>query len=121
MGRIGFPDAAAGACCKPRADCCISLDLVRCDGERPGSANVTDQVESTTRNTQQAARQPERGDRSSLMEKHVAARARRDAAALGSDEYREAAEEVGRIEVAIAKLEEPPPPAPAANAATKQA
>ncbi len=57
------------------------------------------------------------------MEKHVAARARRDAAPLGSVEYQEAAEEVGRIEVAIAKLEEPPqepPPAPSANAATKQ-
>ena len=54
------------------------------------------------------------------MEKHVAARARRDAAALGSDEYQQAAEEVGQIEVAIAKLEEPPP-APAANPATKQA
>jgi hypothetical protein len=65
------------------------------------------QVESTTRNSQPAAKSSERGDRSSLMEKHVAARARRDAAALGSDEYREAAEEVGRIEVAIAKLEEP--------------
>ena len=85
-----------------------------------GSANVTNQVDRTTRNTQQAAKQPQRGDRSSLMKKHVAARARRDAAALGSDEYREAAEEVGRIEVAIAKLEEPPP-SPAANPATKQA
>jgi transcription elongation GreA/GreB family factor len=73
---------------------------------------VTDQVESTTRNTIQTAKGSERGDRSSLMEKHVAARARRDAAALGSDEYREAAEEVGRIEVAIAKLEEPPPTMP---------
>ena len=47
-------------------------------------------------------------DRSALMQKHVAARARRDAAGLGSDEYRAAAEEVARIEVAIAKLEEPP-------------
>jgi len=47
-------------------------------------------------------------DRTKLMEQHVQARARRDAAALGSDEYRDAAEEVARIEVAIAKLEEPP-------------
>ena len=47
-------------------------------------------------------------DRSKLMEQHVQARARRDAAALGSDEFRDAAEEVARIEVAIAKLEEPP-------------
>lgn len=52
------------------------------------------------------------------MEKHVSARARRDAAALGSTEYQEAAEEVGRIEVAIAKLEEPPA-APPANPAPK--
>ena len=47
-------------------------------------------------------------DRSKLMEQHATARARRDAAALGSDEFREAAEEIARIEVAIAKLEEPP-------------
>ena len=47
-------------------------------------------------------------DRSALMAKHAAARARRDAAALDSDEFRAAAEEVARIEVAIAKLEEPP-------------
>jgi hypothetical protein len=53
------------------------------------------------------------------MEKHVAARARRDAAELGSDEYREAAEEVGRIEVAIAKLEEPPTALPV-SAPSKQ-
>jgi hypothetical protein len=46
-------------------------------------------------------------DRSKLMEQHVQARARRDEAALGSDEYRAAAEEIARIEVAIAKLEEP--------------
>jgi hypothetical protein len=66
-------------------------------------------VESTTRNEQKAADQSQRSGRSSLMEQHVAARARRDAAALGSDEYQAAAEEVGRIEVAIARLEEPPP------------
>lgn len=47
-------------------------------------------------------------DRSALMAKHVAARARRDAASLASDEYCAAAEEVARIEVAIAQLEEPP-------------
>jgi hypothetical protein len=48
-------------------------------------------------------------DRSALMEKHAAAKARRDAAPLGSDEFRAAAEEVARIEIAIAALEEPPP------------
>lgn len=46
-------------------------------------------------------------DRAALMARHQAARARRDAAPLGSDEFRDAAEEIGRIEVAIAKLEEP--------------
>ena len=46
-------------------------------------------------------------DRSKLMEQHAQARARREAAALGSDEFRDAAEEIARIEVAIAKLEEP--------------
>jgi hypothetical protein len=57
-------------------------------------------------------------DRSVLMEQHVAARARRDAAPLGSDDYRAAAEEIARIEVAIAAIEEPPPSetAPAASA-----
>jgi hypothetical protein len=43
------------------------------------------------------------------MEQHAAAKKRREAARLGSDEFRAAAEEVARIEVAIAALEEPPP------------
>jgi transcription elongation GreA/GreB family factor len=51
------------------------------------------------------------------MEKHLAARARRDAADLGSDEYRAAAQEIARIEVAIARLEEPPVRVPGAQAA----
>ena len=55
-----------------------------------------------------AKRERERPDRTKLMEQHVQARARRDAAALGSDDFRAAAEEIARIEVAIAKLEEPP-------------
>jgi len=46
--------------------------------------------------------------REQLMDEHRAARARRDGAALGSDEYRAAAEEVARIEIAISELEEPP-------------
>jgi hypothetical protein len=46
------------------------------------------------------------------MERHVVARAKRDAAPLGSDEYRAAAEEIARIEVAVAQLEEPPPAKP---------
>ena len=52
-------------------------------------------------------------DRSGLMEQHAAARARREAAPLGSDEFTAAAEEVARIEIAIAELEEPPPSTPA--------
>jgi hypothetical protein len=42
------------------------------------------------------------------MERHRAARERRDGAALDSEEYRAAAEEVARIEVEIARAEEPP-------------
>jgi transcription elongation GreA/GreB family factor len=45
------------------------------------------------------------------MTLHAAARQRREAAALGSDEYRAAAEEVARIEIQIALIEEPPPAA----------
>ena len=45
------------------------------------------------------------------MALHVAARKRREAASLGSDEYRAAAEEVARIEVQIARVEEPQAPA----------
>jgi hypothetical protein len=41
------------------------------------------------------------------MELHAAARRRRDASALGSDDYRAAAEEVARIEIKIARIEEP--------------
>jgi hypothetical protein len=58
--------------------------------------------------------QPTRGQgtRGPLMEQHAAARRRREAAPLGSDDFRAAAEEVARIEVAIAMLEEPPPVSP---------
>jgi hypothetical protein len=45
------------------------------------------------------------------MELHAAARRRRDASALGSDDYHAAAEEVARIEVEIARIEEPAPKA----------
>ena len=55
------------------------------------------------------ASSPDGATRASLMERHAAARLRRDGAALGSDEFRDAAEEVARIEIAIAALEEPPP------------
>ena len=46
--------------------------------------------------------------RAELMEKHRAACRRRDDAALGSAEFGAAAEEVARIEIEIARLEEPP-------------
>jgi hypothetical protein len=52
--------------------------------------------------------------RSELMRRHAAACAARDASELGSEEFRAAAEEVARIEIEIALLEEPPmenPPA----------
>lgn len=43
--------------------------------------------------------------RRELLELHRAARARRDAAPLGSQEYREAVLEVGEIEVEISAVE----------------
>jgi hypothetical protein len=46
-------------------------------------------------------------ERDDLLVKHRAARARREAAALGSDDYRAAAEEIATIEVQINRLEEP--------------
>lgn len=48
-------------------------------------------------------------DRTDLMRQHVVARARREAADLGTDAYRKASEDVARIEIAIAALEEPAP------------
>lgn len=51
--------------------------------------------------------------RSELMELHAAARRRRDSSELGSDGFRSAAEEVARIEIEIARLEEPPMEKPA--------
>ncbi len=47
-------------------------------------------------------------DRAYLMIRHVEARRRRDAAALGSDEYRDASIEIASIEIDIAAMEEPP-------------
>lgn len=45
--------------------------------------------------------------RPELLELHMAARRRRAAAPLGSDDYRAAAEEVATIEVRIAEIEQP--------------
>jgi hypothetical protein len=50
-----------------------------------------------------------RATRESLTTEHAAAVARRRAAKLESKEFVRASEEVARIEVAIARLEEPPP------------
>lgn len=51
-------------------------------------------------------RQPETRD--SLMVEHREAIKRRAAAPLGSHEYEQAAEAVARVEVEIARIEEPP-------------
>ena len=45
--------------------------------------------------------------RPALIELHVAARRRRAAAALGSDAYRAACQEISDIEVRIAEIEQP--------------
>lgn len=52
---------------------------------------------------------PAADTREALMQRHAAARQRRDDAVLGSDEFRQAAEDVARIEIAIAALVEPKP------------
>ena len=46
--------------------------------------------------------------RPELIELHMAARRRRAAAPLGSEEYRVACEELADIEVRIAEIEQPP-------------
>jgi hypothetical protein len=43
--------------------------------------------------------------RESLLQEHVAARHRRDAAPLGGPEYRKGLEDLARIEVEIARIE----------------
>jgi hypothetical protein len=57
--------------------------------------------------------------RTRLMEQHVEARRKRDAAALDSEGFRLASEEIARIEIAIAAAEEPAAEAQAAAEATK--
>lgn len=54
-----------------------------------------------------------RSPRPELMAQHAEARRRRDTAVLDSPEYRDACEEIARIEVAIALAEEPPATSPA--------
>ena len=43
--------------------------------------------------------------REALLKEHVVARRRRDAAPLGGEEYREALDEIAKIEVEIARVE----------------
>jgi hypothetical protein len=56
-------------------------------------------------NTGQAAGRKQPATREALLEQHAAARARRNAAALGSHEWEQASGEVGRIEIEIARIE----------------
>ncbi len=51
--------------------------------------------------------------RDPLLARHREARRRRDAAPLNSEAYRAAAIDIARIEVEIARLEQPGPPAAA--------
>jgi hypothetical protein len=72
-------------------------------------ANVVDKTASAAPTRGERTR--EERTREELLSDHAAARHRRDAAGLESDAFREAALEVERIEVAIARLErsmEPP-------------
>jgi phosphopantothenate synthetase len=62
---------------------------------------TTERTEGTDTGADRAAQ------RDALLVEHRAARARREQAALGSDEFRAAAEEIARIEVEINRLEEP--------------
>jgi hypothetical protein len=59
--------------------------------------------------------------RTELLAQHADAKRRREAAALGSDEFRAASEDVARVEIAIAASEEPTPPqsAPAPDASAR--
>jgi hypothetical protein len=63
---------------------------------------MTDQPTKSAR----ARRRPPVATRAELMEEHAAARQRRIRAPLGGSEYSAAAEEIARLEVAIAELEE---------------
>ena len=61
--------------------------------------------------THQPSATPLPATRSELLALHAAARRRRNAAALGSADHRDACEELARIEVQIARIEraaEPP-------------
>lgn len=47
-------------------------------------------------------------ERSALMARHVEARRRRDEATLDGEAFRAASEDIAKIEIAIAEMEEPP-------------
>jgi hypothetical protein len=55
----------------------------------------------------ESTRSDQAAERDKLLARHRAARARREAAALGSDEFAAAAQEVAKIEVEINRLGEP--------------
>lgn len=77
-----------------------------------GHARIVTFIGMTTERTEgtDMARGDQRAaQRQTLLEEHRAARARREAADLGSDEFRAAAEEIARIEIALNRLEEPDP------------
>ena len=61
-------------------------------------ATLTQGQERRSRSAEPRSREP-------LLADHRAARLRRDAAALGGDEFRAACDEIARIEVEIAELE----------------
>ncbi|HXG40761.1 MAG TPA: hypothetical protein VNJ28_07435, partial [Candidatus Limnocylindrales bacterium] len=69
---------------------------------RPHRAEATPTAPSKTERPSGA---PLPASREELLVRHAEARRRRNAAPLGSEEYRAAAEEVARIEVEIARLE----------------
>jgi len=75
-----------------------------------GHAGIVTLTPVTTEPTEGTAR-PDPAERfrlrAALLVEHRDARARREAAGLGSDEFRAAAEEIARIEVKINRLEEP--------------
>ena len=77
--------------------------------EAPATAHVDEQpaVHAAAKAHGQPATVDESlpGTREELLERHTAARGKRAAAALGSDAYQIAADEIGRIEIRIAAVE----------------
>ena len=72
--------------------------------ETPPAGLAVETVPPTSGSGQGAPREP-------LLARHREARRRRDAAPLNSPAYREASIDIARLEVEIARLEQPGPPA----------